>query len=251
MDRGAGIPTLFLHGVPDSGEMWLPLIRRLESRYRCLAPDLPGLGRSTAPADFDLSHENKARFVDELLNALEIVEPVNLIVHDFGGHYGLAWAVTHPDRVRRLAIFSTSFFPDYRWHPGAQMWRIPVLGELNLATMPRGMWRATLKSASPALPDEVINNGYELSIKNPAVRQMILRLYRTTDPKGFASWEQKLLALTKKAPTLVLWGDRDPFIAKAFADRFGGQVRHFPDNSHWLPVEAPEAVAEALLEFLA
>src|SRR5262249_41531502 len=89
VERGQGIPTLFLHGVPDSAAMWDGLIAELAGAYRCIAPDLPGLGRSVAPPDFDLSLENKARFVDELLKALDISGPVNLVVHDFGGHYGL------------------------------------------------------------------------------------------------------------------------------------------------------------------
>ncbi|MFN8477784.1 MAG: alpha/beta fold hydrolase, partial [Kouleothrix sp.] len=53
IDEGAGEPTLLLHGVPDSGEMWRGVIAQLAPRFRCIAPDLPGMGRSAAPAGFD------------------------------------------------------------------------------------------------------------------------------------------------------------------------------------------------------
>ena len=53
-------------------------------------------------------------------------------------------------------------------------------------------------------------------------------------------------------PTLVLWGDHDPYISKRFAASFGtDNVRHFPDHGHWLPAEAPGEVAEAIRAHLA
>src|SRR5713226_8944810 len=85
VDKGSGTPTLFLHGNPDSSDMWSGVIVPLSRHYRCLAPDLPGFGRSIAPADFDCSLDNLAGFVDDLMRAIGITQPVNLVVHDFGG----------------------------------------------------------------------------------------------------------------------------------------------------------------------
>ena len=53
-DCGSGSPILFLHGAPDSAEMWRSVIEHLKAQHRCFAPDLPGFGRSLAPADFNL-----------------------------------------------------------------------------------------------------------------------------------------------------------------------------------------------------
>ena len=61
IDKGAGQPILFLHGVPDTAELWSDVIAHLSSSYRCLAPDLPGFGRSIAPKSFDCSLENRAQ----------------------------------------------------------------------------------------------------------------------------------------------------------------------------------------------
>jgi pimeloyl-ACP methyl ester carboxylesterase len=55
-----------------------------------------------------------------------------------------------------------------------------------------------------------------------------------------------------RVPAIVLWGDRDPYIDKRFAGRFGArEVHHFPDAGHWLPIEDPGAVARHLLAFFA
>ena len=83
------------------------------------------------------------------------------------------------------------------------------------------------------------------------MKQMVLRLYRATDPEVFVGWEDALLQLTARVPTLVLWGDHDPYIPKHFAERFGAQmVEHFPDCGHWLPKEASHEVSERLSTFL-
>lgn len=248
IDRGAGTPTLFLHGNPDSSEMWLGLIDRLQDGCRCLAPDLPGFGRSAVPPGFDCTLEREAAFVEQLLAAAGVSEPVNLVVHDFGGIFGLAWAVSHPTQVRRIAIFNTNFFSDYRWHFWGKVWRTPILGELTMATTPEFVFVQTMRQAAPRLSAEHVRRTYRNF--SPAARRMALRLYRSTEPANFAGWEQRLPELTSQVPTLVLWGDQDPFIARRFAERFGGQVQHFADYSHWLPVEGPDVVAPPLRRFL-
>jgi haloalkane dehalogenase len=84
----------------------------------------------------------------------------------------------------------------------------------------------------------------------PAMKRHVLRMYRALDPACFSGWEERLHAATGQLPTLVLWGDRDPYIPRRYADRFGGQVRHFKCG-HWLQVEQPAMLAAALREFLA
>src|SRR6059058_5309791 len=54
-DAGEGIPTLFLHGIPDSGAVWNDVIAAMRGGYRCIAPDLPGFGGSAVPGKFKVS----------------------------------------------------------------------------------------------------------------------------------------------------------------------------------------------------
>ena len=249
-DQGAGAPALFLHGNPDSSILWRPVIAEMKARLRCVAPDLPGFGRSGLPQGFKFSLPQFSQFIEELLAAMKISEPINLVVHDFGGPYGLAWAVKHPQKVRRLGIINTIFFSDYKWHIWGRIWRTWPLGELSMATMNWWAYHASMRAGSPKLPEEHIRETYALL--TPAVKKMVLQLYRATSPENYKGWEDELLALTRRVPACVLWGDRDPYVSPAFAERFGAQkVWHYPENGHWLPAEDPKEVAARLLEFFA
>lgn len=247
-DQGHGPLTLFLHGNPDSADMWQSVITDLAPHYRCLAIDLPGFGRSSAPVTFDLSLNSHARFVDDLLTAVGVDAPINLVVHDFGAHYGLAWATTHPEKVRQIAVFNTNFFSDYRWHSWARVFRTPILGEVAMALTTERMLTQSLRQVAPKLAVEQIQQTYRLY--TPAAKRMALRLYRARNPADFHGWEDNLLQLAARVPVYVLWGDQDPYIAPHYAERFGAQqVDHFAAYSHWLPIEAPHDVATRLHAF--
>lgn len=248
-DVGAGAPVLFLHGAPDSGEMWNAVIEPMCQAYRCVAPDLPGFGRSQAPADFDYSLENQARWVDGVVTGLDLPTPLNLVMHDFGGHFGLAWALRHPEKVRRLVISNTSFFSDYKWHSGAHMLRLPVIGELAMKMTNYKILSQNLRTGSPGLSEAHLRQTYDMF--TPSVRRAMLRLYRASAPENFKGWEDDLLRLTERVPTMVLWGDLDPFAPPAYAGRYGAQrVRHFAQYGHWIPIEGAAEFAIELAAFL-
>lgn len=250
-EKGQGMPVLFLHGSPDSHDMWLPLMAYLADDVRSIALDLPGFGQSTLPQHFQLTLGNMADFIHDLLISLKISEPITLVTSDFGGHYGLAFAVKYPDFVRGIAISNTNFFTDYQWHFFAKLYRMPLIGELLLATATRSTMRKTLKGVSPAMPDSYIETSYDSGFGSASVRKTMLRMYRERDSKDFADWEDKFIALTDKKPVIVLWGDKDPFITPSYAERFGkAEVHHFEDYSHWLPLEAPSHYANVLLPWL-
>lgn len=249
VDRGAGPPTLMLHGIFDTADTWAGVVEGAAGSLRCLVPDLPGFGRSGAADGFDASLAGLAQFVESLVNELGIREPINVVGYDIGATYGLAWAATHPERVRRLAIMNANFFSDYQWHGWAKVWRTPILGELMLkALSPKSFASAMLKSA-PKLDPALARAAGEML--TPAAGRMALKHYRSLDPASFRGWQEKLWELTARVPTLVCWGDQDPYIGPSYAERFGAQqVHHFPENSHWLPLEQPAAIAAHLRAFL-
>jgi pimeloyl-ACP methyl ester carboxylesterase len=248
LDQGTGVPTLLLHGIFDSADTWRGVTERLQGNYRLLAPDLPGFGRSGEAANFDATLPHLAQFVDHLVGALGFDEPVNLVVYDIGATYGLAWAVTHPSKVRRLAILNANFFSDYKWHPFARLWRIPVIGELVMAGLTESAFARAMVNGAPQIPLEKAREAARMV--TPAAKRMALRHYRALDSSVFLGWEDRLRDLTSRVPTIVCWGDKDPAIGPSFAERFGArEVHHFTENSHWLPLEAPERLAERLDAF--
>lgn len=247
-DTGTGTPVLFLHGIPDSGAVWEQVVSVIGPAYRCIVPDLPGFGQSAVPRGFKVTLRDMAGFIDAFLAAVGIDEPVHLVVHDIGGPYGLSWAVSHPGKVRSIAIMNTVFQSEYRWHRYGRICRTPVLGELlQLLTTQSGLARALRSNSGTLKPGRAYIAEVYRAFTGP-VRKMVLQLYRGLDPAVFAGWDEQLRTLMSRVPSLVLWGDRDTYIGSGFAERFGAQtVWHFPDCGHWPMVEIPKVVAANLM----
>jgi pimeloyl-ACP methyl ester carboxylesterase len=247
--RGSGRDVLMLHGNPDTCELWAPVADRLGTGFRCILPDLPGFGRSEAPSEFDASLDAMAEWVAGVLEAADAGDEVDLVGHDFGAIFGIAWAIRHPERVRRIAVGGFPFFPDYRWHFWGRVWRTPLLGELSLAMMNWWLFRREMKRGGPGLDEEYVRRAYEAL--TPATMKMIPKLYRAADPENFAALQDGLEALARTVPMMIVWGELDPFIPACFARRFGSDTVHvLPGVGHWFPAEAPDEVAGLLRQFL-
>jgi pimeloyl-ACP methyl ester carboxylesterase len=248
IDKGSGSPILFLHGNPDSAHVWDAVMEPLSKSFRCIAPDLPGLGLSTATKDFDYSLDGLARFVDELISALGLETPLYIVGHDIGGAAALAWLARHPEKSKGVAVMNTSFFSDYKWHFWAHVWRLPLIGELSMATMNSFMFKQEMRRGSNALSSEFIAATY--ARLTPAVKKAILRLYRSIEAVNMPAWETAFLAAAKRVPIIVLWGDGDPYIPDAYADRFAARkVVRFANAGHWLPVVEANRVAQEINNF--
>lgn len=217
-------PVLYLHGVPTSSDIWLPLLERSGG----LAPDLLGFGRSGKRGDLDYSVDGLATFVDDFL-ALTDTDRVRLVVHDWGAAVGLRWAQQAPERVERLVIVDgLPLLPGFRWHRIARGWRTPGIGELMVGGTPRWALRRALPSA---IADDAFAHF------DQGTQRAILRLYRSTSQEELARAGGDLHRL--EAPALIVWGDRDPYIppraAEAYAAALGGEseVVHVADAGHW------------------
>ncbi|MFN0035507.1 MAG: alpha/beta fold hydrolase, partial [Saprospiraceae bacterium] len=105
IDEGAGPVILFSHGTPEWSFGWRDLVRGLRGRFRCVAPDLLGMGLSDKPADADYSCAAHAARLEKLVEKLGLTE-VNIVANDFGLAIGLSYAIHHPENVRRISIFN-------------------------------------------------------------------------------------------------------------------------------------------------
>jgi pimeloyl-ACP methyl ester carboxylesterase len=160
VDMGIGPPIIFLHGNPDSSQLWKPVASALKHSYRCIIPDLPGFGRSSATPNFNYTLAGLAGFVDALYSALDLQEPVHLVAHDFGGVAAAAWMAAHPGRVRSFTVCNAAFSTAYRWHYWARIWRTPFVGELSMLTMNRFGFGLELRRGSRNLTREHIDSAY-------------------------------------------------------------------------------------------
>lgn len=242
---GQGEAILFLHGVPDTADIWDGIIAQLQSDYRCIAPDWPGFGRSGSGSSLDCSLNGHADFVSDLTDVLGLKVPFNLVAHDFGGISAMAFVAKYPERVRRFAVSNAPFSPDYRWHIWARIWRIPGLGEMSMATMNRWVFTFSLRLGSRKLSDEHIRSAY--SRVTPEMKRMVLRMYRAMPEKEWQEWNPRLLEATARVPTLVLWGQQDPYLPNWLPERYGArEIRRYEDSGHWVPAEETDSVVKEL-----
>lgn len=243
--------VVFVHGNPGPKEDWEDLLPRVGEFGRAIAPDLPGYGGADKPRDFEYTVRGYGQHLAGVVDQLGI-RRAHLVLHDFGGPWGLAWAVDHPDAFASATLIGTGTLIDYSWHRYARIWRTPALGELFQVTATRGGFRLLLGRENPKLPREAIDVMYANS-RSWATKRAILKLYRATPESLLMAPVERLRALDR--PALVLWPTKDPYLPAEQADR---QRQAFPSArielldgyGHWPFKEDPGAVASHLIPFL-
>jgi pimeloyl-ACP methyl ester carboxylesterase len=244
--NGSGPPALFIHGVPDSADVWTQVIAGVEDRYTCYAPDFMGIHRSAENPQFDYSFDGYADWIEAFVQAAGITEPVALVVHDWG-MMGLAWACKYPQRVARIVVANTVFSANYRWHFWARVWRTPLLGELMMRGMNRWTFARELRRGSRKLTPQQIDAAYDGAFARLSSRLVVLRLYRSADPDKLGGWEPRFEELVRRVPVKVRWGAHDPYIPQWVSGCFHtDDVQIIPDCGHWVQLEAPQVLVAAL-----
>jgi haloalkane dehalogenase len=258
VDEGAGRPVVFVHGAPAWSFLWRGAIRALRDRHRCIAPDLLGYGLSEQPRGFSYHPREQARCLTALLAQLD-VRDATLVVHDWGGPIGLAWALEQPERVRDVVLFNT-------W-----LWSVrgTLRGELTGRLFASRPWawleRRHSLSTRFFLPGVMgerrklapdVHRHYREPFRDPRSREPNVVLWREIFGAGdwLASLWARRAALASK-PALVVWGLADRAFTRADLERWLAALPHarvetFPRAGHFVQEEEPEAVARLLAEFV-
>lgn len=117
-ETGTGRAIVFLHGNPTSSFLWRNVIGHLESLGRCVAPDLIGMGDSAkVPSREGAAYRfvEHRRYLDALLDALDLGDEIIFVLHDWGSALGFDWAHRHPDRVAGIAYMEAIVAPVASW----------------------------------------------------------------------------------------------------------------------------------------
>jgi haloalkane dehalogenase len=245
------VPALCLHGFPESSFMWREVIAALaQSGRRAISPDLPGFGDS--PPDAPGTWERQVEAVERFRLGLGL-DRLALVVHDWGGLIGLRWACEHPEAVGALVISNTGFFPDGKWSGMAQALRTEGEGEKLLEAMTRDGFGQMMSAVSTGM-DGATADEYWKAFETETGRRGILELYRSGDFEKLEPYEGKLAELG--VPTLLLWGENDPFAPVAGAHRFkreipGAKLIAIEGAGHFVYADEPERTAREVVEFLA
>ncbi|HEY1593057.1 MAG TPA: haloalkane dehalogenase [Solirubrobacteraceae bacterium] len=256
LDEGDGPPVVFFHGEPTWSFLWRKVMSPvLDAGYRCIAPDLPGFGRSDKPTDLEwYSYDRHVASVAPLLEELD-VRDATVVVHDWGGPIGLRLAVEHPDRISRMVILDTGLFTGHQQM--SEAWIAFRNFVERTDDLPVGF---LVRGACKRDPSDAVIAAYDSPYPNPESKAgaRAFPLMLPTSPKmpGAQAGQQVLEALRSDVrQKLVLWADSDPVLTletgERFADALGTEVGHvIADASHFLQEDAGDEIGRLIAEWL-
>lgn len=253
--EGAGPPLLLLHGPPLDHRLWAQAIPYLSGRFRVVAPDLPGFGRTPA-GEGDGAPEQLVRAVGSFVTALRMV-PCAVAGASLGGGVALGLAARYPERVTSLVAVSSlglTWWPETAQARAARALRsVPGLLPLAMRLAPRAHARGFLETAlgDGRPPDEELVAAVAATLGTSAGRRALSGVLARLDDWRYL--RRQLGAV--RAPTLLVWGERDAVYGLPAAERLrhaipGSRLMTLPGAGHLLPLERPAELAEIMRRFL-
>ena len=266
-EDGDGAPLLLLHGCPFSSFVWRKVIPHLADTYRCLAPDLLGLGDTETPAGADWALPAQEAMVLGFLDALGI-ERASVVGHDHGGAVAQLLAAHHPERIDRLVLCNAEAYdnwPSGDERPLVVLTQLPIIGPLVLRAFGTRRVHRLLLSIGHAvkntkvLDDELIDGYIRANASDPHRRAKTARFIAgQLDPANNRCTGDAIEGLrTFDRPTLLLWAEDDPHFGPAWAERLSQDipgvvgVELLPDTGHLLMEERADEFSDRIARFLA
>ncbi len=258
---GEGPVVVLIHGMAGSSQTWNAIIPHLAEHATVVAPDMLGHGGSAKPRG-DYSLGALASGVRDLLVALGH-ERATIVGHSLGGGVAMQFAYQFPERCERLVLVSSGGLGSevsalLRWlsAPGAEyvlaVGCAPGLRNAGLA-ITGWLERVGLKPAPAAA--EVMRS--YIALGDPETRTAFMCTLRSVvDLAGQRASASDRLYLAAEVPTLIAWGDKDPFIPVAHAHTAhaampGSRLEIFEGSGHFPHRDDPDRFAHLLRDFIA
>ncbi len=266
IDEGTGQPVIMVHGNPTWSFYFRNLITDLSKDFRTIVPDHIGCGLSDKPDDKSYNYTLKSRVadLDTLITQLNITQKISLIVHDWGGMIGLAWALDNLDKIDKIVLTNTSGFllPKDKKFP-LRLW---LLKNLSWFALPAVLGfnifskAALYMAAKKPLPLKVKKgltapyNSWKNRIATLKFVQDIPISEKDQSYNVVKNVDQQLKKLNDDQ-LLILWGANDftfdLTFFNEFQNRFPKATSHvFNDAGHYLFEDKPEQTAKLIHDFL-
>ncbi len=264
IDEGEGRPVVMVHGNPTWSFFFRGLGADLRHDHRIIIPDHVGMGLSDKPDDAHYRYDLNSRAADleALLEQAGVDRDVTLVLHDWGGMIGMAWACRHPERVSRLVILNTAAFLPPK---GLRLpWSLTLARSALGAVLVRGLNLFSLGAAAACarrpLTKEV-RSAYLSPYSTWADRRAVHRFVQDIPMgPGHPSYEAVRgidagLGQFASRPMLICWGGRDFVFNGLFLQEWvlrfpRARVEVFPDAGHFVLEDAGGLIAPLVREFL-
>jgi len=253
---------LLLHGFPSSGHMFRDLIPLLSDRFRIVAPDLPGFGRSDMPAasGFAYSFDRIADVVERFTEVIGF-DRFAVYVFDYGAPTGFRLAMRRPERITAIISQNGNAYEEGLsdgWNPIRAYWRDATPANRDalrqFLTLETTRWQYVHGVADEAA---VSPDGYTLDawyLARPGADEVQLDLFGDYKSNVALYPDFQRYFRTHKPPFLAVWGRNDPFFLPAGAEAFRRDLPHadirFFDTGHFALETHAAEIAAAIREFL-
>ena len=241
-EAGTGAPVILIHGLADDASIWDSVIPALSAKFRVIALDQIGFGRSDKPL-LNYRVSTFVDFLDGFMTELKI-ERASLIGNSLGGWVTAAYALAHPERVERLVLSDAAGYAAL-----AKTMDPRALSALRLAS------REDIRYLGPlTFRDKRFYQDVDLAFKQRVTAGDSYTVGQFLDSmvRGDDTLDNRLHALNR--PTLVLWGRDDKIIPLSFGEQFhreitNSRLRILDNCGHMPQVECPNEFANAVLRF--
>ena len=254
MDVGEGPALLLIHGFLVSHLEWEALLPHLTPHFRCIAPDLPGCGKSGKPpaSAYPYTREAFAQTLVQLLDALEL-ERAHVCGHSMGGSLAITMASDHSDRIERLSLVDSACYP-FDLPLKGRLPQLPIVGSFifkHVYRRPifRDYFRKEVFGGSPALNLDRVDAYYDdfTPVEGRDAAYAILK-GSLADLSPIADKIRRI-----QAPTRVIWGEEDQIFPRSLAQRLASDIQDadlklLAGCGHAPNEERPEDLAELLIE---
>lgn len=259
LDYGQGEPVFCIHGVPTSSFLYRNVLKTLADKgHRGIAIDLPGLGLSDRPENFDYSFLNFTNFCGKAIEELGL-DRYHLVVHDIGGPIGFALAAADSSRIKSVTILNTWLdVVKFKKPIPMRPFEKPVLGEAELTILTHTTWRVMFNSLgvgdSSQISEEEVSAYVDL-LKYGDGGKAFLKIMRNFDHSE--EFRDLCYRAVKDVPYPVqaIWGANDPGLT---LKRYGSEIRKNADliafhelpSRHLLQEEQWQTIAEKIDEII-
>ncbi|MBM4435735.1 MAG: alpha/beta hydrolase [Actinobacteria bacterium] len=265
-EAGVGLPPIVLwHGLPVDARVYGRLQPLLSRRYRTLAPDFFGWGFSRPNEGLRYGFTTLDRNVAQFMEALALRASV-VVAHEMAGPPVLRWAATHADQLRGLILLNTYFGRSSAHMPealrllnapyiGASIRRMVDFGRSGLSWQLYRWQVGRLWVHRQPDSERILRTFHAMFRHSREGRRAFHAISDELVEQIGANQRQLEVLAAVRCPTLLLWGADDPYLNTAAARHLhrllpGSELRLLPRAGHFPQLEAPEAVATAVEEFV-
>jgi haloalkane dehalogenase len=266
LDQGKGEPVVMIHGNPTWSFYFRELVKGLSPQFRTIVPDHIGCGLSDKPdiQRYDYSLKSRVDDLESLIDHLGLKEKITLVLHDWGGMIGMAYALRHPERIHRIAVMNTAAFllPKGKKLPFS-LWivrNVKPFATLTVLGMNLFAYGALFMASYKGLKNDVKSGliaPYNCWSNRIATLKFVQDIpLSEKDPSySLVKYVDENLYKLSHIPMLICWGKHDFVFDAAYLlewqQRFpNAEVHAFSEAGHYVLEDVPDEIVILIKDFL-